>query len=319
MKRSQVIAYLLVGTVLFSGENALLCVQANMHLQDKAKGKVTSQKQMKDGSPSWSPDGTKIAFYSERNGQGDIYLMNADGTGEKQLTNTSADEGYPTWSPDGKELLFDTNQDGNYEIYLMNIDGTNIRRLTNHPGNDVSATFSPDGKTIAFMSNRVLDRTMQIFLMDADGSRQRRFSHGGTFWFPQYSPDGSTIICHVHRDVHLLPVEGKEKKRLTTDPQNGMYPSWTPDGKEVVFMSWRSGETRIYKMNVDGSEQKEIPIPLKGELIDPRVSPDGKSILFVHVPLGMNKEGKAMGEDKKGAKVIYRCDLNGENLKKLSK
>src|SRR5262245_61745891 len=106
----------------------------------------------KDGSPAWSPDGARIAFYSERDGNSEIDVMNADGSGLARLTNTAADEGYPAWSPDGRTITFDSDRDGNFEIYGMNADGSNVRRLTTHRARDVSASWSPDSSTIVFMS-----------------------------------------------------------------------------------------------------------------------------------------------------------------------
>src|SRR6188508_387922 len=100
-------------------------------------------REWKDGSPSWSPDGRRIAFYSDRDGNAEIYVMNADGSGVRRLTNTKADEGYPSWSPDGRTITFDSDRDGNFEIYAMDADGSNPRRLTNHPARDVSASWAP--------------------------------------------------------------------------------------------------------------------------------------------------------------------------------
>jgi len=83
-----------------------------------------------DGSPSWSPDGTKIAFCSTKDGNAEIYVMNADGTGAIRLTNNPAWEDSPSWSPDGTRIAFDSSRDGNTEIYVMNADGTGQTRLT---------------------------------------------------------------------------------------------------------------------------------------------------------------------------------------------
>ena len=119
-----------------------------------AKLLTRSQLDWKDGSPAWSPDGSRLAFYSERDGNAEIYVMNADGSGVTRLTGTSADEGYPAWSPDGRTISFDSDRDGNFDVFAMNADGSNVRPLTRDKARDVSATWSPDGKTIVFMSDR---------------------------------------------------------------------------------------------------------------------------------------------------------------------
>ena len=96
----------------------------------------------------------KIVFQSDRDGDWEIYVMNADGSNVVQLTHNSAADEYPVWSPDGKQIAFKSNRDGNFEIYVMDADGTNQKRLTNHPSNDEDPAWSPDGKHIVFHSDR---------------------------------------------------------------------------------------------------------------------------------------------------------------------
>jgi Tol biopolymer transport system component len=111
-----------------------------------------------------------------------------------------------------------------------------------------------------------------------------------------FSPDAATLAFHVGRDVHTMPVpggvegsaSGGDLRRLTTDPANGMYPSWSPDGKSIAFMSWRNGKTEIFTMRADGTEQKVVVSMAQGDAVDPRWSPDGRQIAFVHLPDGMN-------------------------------
>lgn len=255
----------------------------------------------KDGSPSWSPDGRRIAFYSERDGNAEIYVMNADGSDVRRLTTSAADEGYPGWSPDGTNISFDSDRDGNFEIYAMDADGSRVRRLTNHPARDVSASWSPDGSHIAFMSDR--DGGFDVHVMETGtlnfsaGSStaekvsvpvSRRITKTGTAWFPMWSPDGTRLAFHVGRDVHVSHADGSALQRLTTDPENGMYPSWSPDQRRFAFMSWRDGPTELFTMNADGSNQTKLVSMDRGDAIDPRWSPDGSRIVFVHMPDGMN-------------------------------
>jgi Tol biopolymer transport system component len=244
----------------------------------------------RDGSPAWSPDGKRIAFYSERDGNAELYVMNADGSEQRRLTRTPADEGYPSWSPDGRTISFDTDRDGNFEIYAMDAGGGNERRLTSSPSSDVSASWSPDGSRIVFMSNRDGARQSEfdIYAMPASGGEVARLTRTGSSWFPTYAPDGATLAFHVGRDVHLMRTSGSDSlTRLTTDPANGMYPSWSRDGSRLAFMSWRNGRTEIFTMAADGSDQRMIVSMPAGDAIDPRFSPDGSRIVFVHVPGGM--------------------------------
>jgi Tol biopolymer transport system component len=143
-----------------------------------------------DAAPAWSPDGAKIASESTHEGCGgernwEIYVMNADGSGQVRLTHHSALDRSPAWSPDGTRIAFASYRDGNYEIYVMHVDGTGLTRLTDHPAADGAPAWSPDGTQIAFESNR--DGNYEIYLMNADGSGQTRLTdHPAPDRFPAY-------------------------------------------------------------------------------------------------------------------------------------
>src|SRR5436309_15580142 len=117
---------------------------------------------------SGSGAGGQIAFMSLRDGNWEIYLMNADGSGFWNLTGNPADDGSPAWSPDGSRIAFATNRDGNWEIYVVNADGSGAVNLTNDPGSDEHTAWSPDGAKIAFEANR--DGNREIYVMNADDS-----------------------------------------------------------------------------------------------------------------------------------------------------
>ena len=108
-----------------------------------------------DHTPNWSSDGKKIAFSSLRDGNSEIYIMNADGANQIRLTNNGFFDFRPSWSPDGKKIAFtSTRVTDSYDIYVMNSDGTNQTRLTVNSINDYAPSWSPDGTTIAFTSDR---------------------------------------------------------------------------------------------------------------------------------------------------------------------
>src|SRR5215213_6266702 len=135
----------------------------------------------------------KIAFLSYRDGNGEIYAMNADGTGQTNISNNTASDTDPDWSPDGTKLIFSSDRDGRIQIYIMNADGSGQMNLSNSPYNDGgSPSWSPDGTKIAFSSDR--DGNQEIYVMNADGTNQTRLTNNPAYEIvPAWSPDGSKI------------------------------------------------------------------------------------------------------------------------------
>ena len=219
------------------------------------------------------------------------------------------------WFPDGKTIAFESDAAaGNFDVWLMDRSGFNPRRLTTEPSRDVGPAWSPDGSSIVFMSDRD-NPQFDIYTMNADGSSVRRLTHGQTNWFPQYSPDGTRLALHIGRDVHVLTLATQQLARLTTDPANGMYPSWSADGQRIIFMSWRNGVTQLFSMAADGSEQKMLAAAPAGSAIDPRMSPDGTRVVFVVTPETSPTEQPNPGASSR----IYVLDLATGTLEKLIK
>jgi hypothetical protein len=219
-----------------------------------------------DLDPSWSPDGTKIAFTSDRDGNFEIYLMNADGSNQINLTNNSANDRSATWSPDGKKIAFSSDRDGNKEIYVMNADGSNQTRLTNTPQDDYSPKWSPDGGQIAFTKNR---SDPEVYLMNADGTNQVNLSNNSMAIddSPAWSPDGTKIAFGSTRNgngIFVMNRDGTNVIRLTqstgVNPQSDTGPVWAPDGTKVAYQHTLTlgGSPEIYVVNADGSNPTRL-------------------------------------------------------------
>jgi Tol biopolymer transport system component len=271
---------------------------------------------VRDGAPGWSPDGTQIVFSSEQpDGQADLFVMGADGTRPRRVLETPDDEGHPAFSPDGRQIAFDTDRDGNSEIYVINVEGDDLRRVTNDPGRDLAPAWSPDGAWLAFISDRARP-DLDVFRVRVDGTGLERLTQSGSNGFPQFSPvDPPRLAFHTWRDVHVLGLTSGLLSRLTTEPLDGMYPSWSPDGSQIAFMSARSGSTEIFTMNADGSEQQRLVSMPSGSAIDPRWSPTGRHIVFVHVPEETADLDQRAGRER----AIYVVEIATGKLTRLSR
>jgi dipeptidyl aminopeptidase/acylaminoacyl peptidase len=182
--------------------------------------------------PDWHPDGTRISFDTEFNFEGDIYTINADGSGLQLLIK---DGFWGDWSPDGTQIAFASNRDGNVEIYIANADGSNPLRLTDNQRMDSFPAWSPDGTKIAFMGGDLHER--QIFMMNADGNGEQRLTtQGRVNEDPAWSLDGSQIVFQSNRDgnyeIYTLNVgeflqSGDQGlQRLTNTFAGDYWPSW---------------------------------------------------------------------------------------------
>ncbi len=266
---------------------------------------------------SWSPDGSKIVYVSNISGNNEIYIMNADGTKSKKITNTEHPNYYPFFSPNGKQIVFMSYRSPNTVIYVMDIDGSNLQQLT--PDNAINGDpfFTPDGAKIVFFSER--DENQDIYIMNADGSKEQRLTdHTASENSPIVSPDGKKIVFVSTRDgnaeIYTMDLDGKNQKRITDDPRSDRVPRWSPDSKKIIWysrepsnvagsgtLSWNGAE--LYEIDLETQNRKQLTHNYALEQA-PSYSPNGKIILFTSC--------------RTGSRQIFTMDLDGNNVKQLT-
>jgi len=210
-----------------------------------------------------SPDKSQILFVSDRSGNDDLFLINRDGGGLRQLTFHEEKDFLPHWSPDGQQIVFTSRRDGNFEIYTIKPDGTGLKRLTNDPQIDEAPKWSPDGKKIAFFSLRE-GGNPDLYLVDPDGSQLERITTDeGVETFPNWSPDGRHLsFTRVHLpernpDIHRLDLATKTWAKIYGSKGRDFATAWL-DNDHLVFYGDQSGNYEIYQ--VDKNDQTLIQL-----------------------------------------------------------
>ena len=250
-------------------------------------------------TPAWAPDGRKLAFVSQRDGNSEIYVMNADGSGLRNVTRTPSNDLAPAWSPDGRAIAFvkmiliqekscappGSQRDppcSFYEpfLYVVNGDGSGLRRLRTQWAALVTPCWSADGKTIRFGR----------YLVHADGSGQTEVPAN----FPSdgaWSPDGKRIAFVVidtspgdHTDdakagLWVVNADGSNPQRVARYRFAGTNPAWSPDGRRIAFKRFPAD---LYVVNADGSGLRRLTRHAENVPRSFAWSPDGRTIAFLH-------------------------------------
>jgi len=253
----------------------------------------------------------KIAFVSDRDGNDEIYVMNADGSGQTDLTSAPSSEVDPAWSPDGHRLAFASDRSGVYRIYVMNADGSDVTAVANERTSGRWPSWSPDGRTLAF-SERVGD----IAMVDVAGSGLRVVTRVGT-WLDDDLDWSRTLnqIAFTWNDtdrasatygawIRVVNPDGTNERSLG----KGFDPSWSPDASRLAFAGATSAtDTDIYAVGAAGGTPTKLTASA-GVDTSPAWSPDGAQIAFA------SDRDTSPG----GAMDVYVMDADGKSSVRLT-
>jgi TolB protein len=248
----------------------------------------TNQKQLTfesdNGRPDWSPDGKRIVYNTMMDGVW-IVVMDADGFNKKILTEGAA----PDWSPDGNQIAFTRAGDDQVpQIWTMNTDGSKLRQLTQSNTAKIAPSWSPDGQEMAFIMpqnfSSQTDPQPEIGIINSDGTNERILTVDNRINI-NVNSNGDTTVCETAHDANapswspvsdkiafwsgienqygqiwVINSDGTGSKQLTEDCSHGNSddPSWSPDGKKILFSTARSGIPELWVMDADGSNERKI-------------------------------------------------------------
>lgn len=275
-------------------------------VKSAAAAAPAARKTYSNNNPSWSADGQRILFYSNRDGNYALYSVSVDDPADvKKLTGSEHNYSYPVSSPDGRKIAFSSKRGDDADIFVMDEDGSGEIRLRKPGGDERAPKWSPDGKRFVYESTR--DGRREIYLVNADGSGERRLTENEvTDHSPAWFPDGRKIVFSSKRDgtyrIYSINADGSDERQLTDGKDHATGPSVSPDGRKIVYAAGED-PMEIFVMEADGGNPRQLT-DLKVVAMAPVWSPDGQKITFM--------------SNAAGPMDIFVIDADGKNLRELT-
>jgi len=284
-----------------------------------------------DMNPAWQPapqlgNEGLIAFTSTRDGNPEIYVMNADGTAQTRLTTNAAMEAYPAVSPDGTRVAFTSWRDGDAEIYVVNVDGTGLRKITDNAAYDAEPTWSPNGAALMYVSDRGGNQQLWYTVL-ADGSTFGPYGEGGTVsnFSPDWSEDGVAYVSDSDGDneIYTFVPDGTVRVKLTSSPESDYGPAWAPALPGAIyhvlaFVRGEPGGGDLYQLSMREIPQPGDPVPTPIRITStpaweysPTWRGDGAYLAFARATPGDPETAEIWTMDAEGREVQLTSTAGG--------
>lgn len=280
-----------LGLNLTADSNALVAVQSNRisniwvvpDADDSRAIQVKSGGHNQDGTDglAWTPDG-RIVYYSQASGADDIWIMNGDGSGQKQLTIDAGTNYDFKVTPDGRYIVFTSERTGQPSLWRMDLDGGNPRQLTSGTS-DYGAAISPDSKWVIYHSDS--SGKSALWKVTIEGGNAVQLTEYASE-APEISPDGKSIATQYREDTNspwrlaIIPFEGGKPLKILDLPGNGQNVRWSPDGRSLSYLDTRGGVTNIWSLPLDGTAPKQLTGFKTDQIYNFKWSADGKQLVL---------------------------------------